>query len=107
MAFSAIGAAALIGTTIFQGQRQKKQERKALRRQDVAQQQATTAAAGEQRRSEGERRRLNRRGPDLGSILGGQRRAGQGGAAGTLLTGAGGVGRGQLTLGGGGSLLGG
>ena len=107
MAFSAIGAAALIGTSIFQGQKQKRVEKRGLRRQEAAQRQATTRAAGEQRRSEQETRRRNRRGPNTQSILGGQQSAAQGGPAGTLLTGPGGVGRGSLTLGGGGSLLGG
>ena len=107
MAFSAIGAAALIGTSIFEGQQQKKQQRGAIRRQDAAQRQATQAAAGEQRRSEAERRRLNRKRPQIESLLGQAQRASAGGAAGTLLTGPSGVQRGNLTLGGGGSLLGG
>ncbi len=105
MGFVATGAA-LAGASIFQGQKEKREGRRALRRQEAAQRQATQRAAGEQRRGEQERRRANRRGPELGSLLGSQQRAGSGGAGGTLLTGPGGVSRGNLTLGGG-SLLGG
>jgi hypothetical protein len=105
MGFVATGAV-LAGVSAFQGQKQKSAEKKALRRQEAAQREATNRAAGEQRRGEQERRRANRRGPELGSLLGSQQRAGGGGAAGTLLTGPSGVGRGNLTLGGG-SLLGG
>ncbi len=107
MAFSAIGAAALIGTSVFQGQQQKEEERRGLRRQEAAERQATQRAAGEQRRSEADQRRLNRRGPRTDTLLGRSQRAAAGGPAGTLLTGPGGVSRGSLTLGGGGSLLGG
>ncbi len=106
MAFAAAGAA-LIGGTIAQGQREKHQQRRSLRRQEAAQRQAEQAALGEQRRSEQERRRQNRRQPDLGGLLTGQQRASRGGPAGTLRPGAGGVSRDRLTLGGGGTLLGG
>ncbi len=106
MAFAALGAA-LIGGTVAQGQRQKQTERRSLRRQSAAQRQAEQAAIGEQRRSEQERRRLNRRRPEVDSLLTGQQRASRGGAASTLLTGPAGVNPGRLSLGGGGSLLGG
>lgn len=108
MAFTAVAAVGL-GLSIFQGQKEKSSQKQAIRRQDKAQRQATVAAAGEQRRSEADQRRLNRRGPNRDTLLQGARRGAAGGAAGTLLTGAGGVSSGELTLGGGGrgSLLGG
>ncbi len=92
-------AAAVGGASVYQGQMQKRSQRRALRSQEAAQDQALAAAASEQRRTEMEQRKLNRRQPDLGTILAGQRARGRRGAASTLLTGATGVGRGSMTLG--------
>ena len=107
MAVSTVAGIGLVAGSIFQGQRERREQRRAVRRQEAAQRQATQRAATERRRSEQEQRRLNRRRPQIPSLLGQAGRAAQGGPAGTLLTGPGGIGRGQLTLGGGGSLLGG
>lgn len=99
MAFgSALGALG-IGASIFQGQRQRQVERRARRDQQAAQQRAESRALAEERRAEEERRRLNRRRPDATSLLANQQRDGARGASGTLLTGPGGVNRGQLQLG--------
>ncbi len=106
MGFVALGAA-LIGGSVLQGQKQKKTERRAIKRQARAERTAESAAAAELRRSGAERRRLNRRQPELQGLLSGQQRAARSGPASTLLTGPGGVDPSRLALGGGGSLLGG
>ncbi len=106
MAGVALGAA-LIGGSIFEGQQQKRTQKRSLRRQEQAQRLAASRALAETGRSEQERRRLNRRQPDLGSLLADSQRGGAAGVGGTLLTGPGGVSRNRLTLGGGGTALGG
>ncbi len=106
MAGVALGTA-LIGGSIFEGQSQKRAQKRSLRRQRQAQKVAEGRALAETRRSDQERRRLNRRQPDLGALLADSQRGGVTGPGGTLLTGAGGVSRSRLTLGGGGTTLGG
>lgn len=106
MAGVALGAA-LIGGSIFEGQSKKRAQKRSVRRQEKAQRVAESRALAETRRSDQERRRLNRRQPDLGALLADSQRGGATGAGGTLLTGPGGVGRNRLTLGGGGTALGG
>jgi hypothetical protein len=60
---------------------------------------AVSRSASEQRRQEMEQRRLNRRKPNIQSILGAERRAALTGPGATTLTGSAGVGRESLTLG--------
>lgn len=106
MAGVALGAA-LIGGSIFEGQQKKRAQRRSLRRQEQATRLAESRALSETRRADQERRRLNRRQPDIGALLADSQRGGAAGVGGTLLTGAGGVARNRLTLGGGGTALGG
>jgi len=88
------------------GREQKKAQERALGAQQDAQRQATARAEAEQRRQDMERRRLNRKKPDIGALVSEERRSALTGAGSTLLTGASGVGSSRLTLGSA-SLLGG
>ncbi len=98
MAFAALGGL-LVGGSVYQGEAGRKQQKKALRSQEQAQARSEARALSQQRRSEQEQRRLNRKQPDLFSILGREREAALQGPGSTLLTGARGVGKGKLTLG--------
>ena len=91
-----LAGAGAVGGSIFQGQQQKQAARRSIRAQERAQDEATSRAAAEVRRQSLAERRLNRRKPDITSLLSAERRSGLGE---TSLTGAGGVGRGSLTLG--------
>ena len=105
-------AAAIIATAVIstaatlRGQTlQGRAQRASLRQQESAQADVERRAGSEQRRAELESRALRRRRVDPFSLLGRERELSRRGAAGTLLSGAGGVARGGLTLGQG-SLLG-
>jgi len=81
----ALGGAS-IGGSIIQGEQARKDQSRALRSQQEANRLATSRAAAEQRRTEQEQRRVNRKSPDITSLLDTERAAGRGGAASTLLT---------------------
>lgn len=90
--------AATVGTSVYQGEQAKKGQKAAMRTQLGAQKKAESMALSEQRRAEQESRRLNRREPDISTLLGRERQASKRGAGSTLLTGPGG-GSTQRTLG--------
>lgn len=81
----ALGGAS-IGGSLLEGERARKQQKRALGAQQEANRLATSRAASEQRRTEMEQRRLNRKGPNIGSLLDTERSQSAGGAASTLLT---------------------
>ena len=95
---AAVAAVLSVGLGVQQGQQSKQAQRRSLRLKQSGQEEAERRAIGEQRRSEQDQRRLNRKRPNLQSLLAGERGGSRGGAASTLLTGARGGGR-QLTLG--------
>ena len=99
--------AATVATSVGTGISARQGQKQSLRRQKHAQESATSRAMAEAKRTEQERKRLNRKRPDIGSLLAEEQKAATKGAGGTLLTGPGGVGRNNLTLGGGRSYLGG
>ena len=89
----------LVGGVVHQGEQQKEAAKKAERSQATAQRLATSRAAAELRTQDQERRRLNRRKPNVAGLLAEERRSSLTGAGATTLTGASGVGRERLTLG--------
>lgn len=88
-----------IGAGIVQGERAKSAQKEAIRRQDAAQREATNRATAEQRRQEMERRRLNKKTPNVAGILKREQGASTSGVGSTVLTGAAGVSPGRLMLG--------
>jgi len=99
LGLTAAAAAASVGASAYQGHQQRKQARGAALQQMEAQRLATSRAAAEARRQEQQNRELNRKGPNLGSLLGAERRRGSSGPGATTLTGAAGVSAERLTLG--------
>lgn len=95
---AAAGVAAVTGG-IIQGQRQKSAAKRSERQQEEAQRLATSRAAAELRTQDQERRRLNKRKPNISGLLAEERKAGLSGVGATTLTGAAGVGRESLSLG--------
>lgn len=94
----AAGVAAITGS-IVQGQRQKAAAKKSERQQEEAQRLATSRAAAELRAQEQNRRRLDKRKPNVAGLLASERQRSLTGAGSTTLTGSTGVGRENLTLG--------
>ena len=92
------GGAAVVGS-IVQGQQQKSAQKRGERAQENAQRLATSRAAAEIRAQESDRRRLNKRKPNVAGLLAEERKSALSGAGATTLTGASGVGRERLTLG--------
>jgi len=88
-----IVAAASLGASVYQAEEAKKGQKASLRQQKSAQAQALARAQSESRRSELERRRLNRKRPDLGTLLTAEMDRARTGPASTLLTSARGAGR--------------
>lgn len=88
-----------LGIAVAQGEAQMRAQKRAARRTAEAQRLATSRAAAEQRRQEMEQRRLNRRKPNVMSLLGKEQNAAATGPGATLLTGSAGVPRDRLTLG--------
>lgn len=95
-AYATVGA---LSASVYQGQQQKQAQRRAMRAQEASQARAESRAASEMRRQEMERRRLNKRKPDISALLGAERDKANTGAGSTTLTSFGGVGRNKLTLG--------
>lgn len=98
-AISALASVALVGGSVFQGQQQKQAARRSARAQEAAQREATSQAAAEVRRQGISERKLNRRRPNVLSLLSAERRSALTGPGATALTGSTGVGRGQFMLG--------
>lgn len=85
LAGAAFGTA-LLAEPIYSGQQQLRSQRRALRAQSSAQQRAEAQASAELRREEDERRRLNRRMPDVAALLSAEATSRRGSAS-TLLGG--------------------
>ena len=99
---AAIGSAAVgagsLAYGIVNGQQQQDAQQAALKKQNTAQQTATGAALSNERQSAVAQGAANQKTPDITSIL--RRAASTGsGLSSTMLTGAGGVGSGDLNLG--------
>lgn len=75
-----------MGSSIYQGQKAAQGQRRALRQQKDVQARAEVRAISEQRTSEQRQRSLNRRQPDLTSLLGAEEELARRGPASTLLT---------------------
>ena len=101
MAVPIIAAVIGAGAAITAGERQGQQAKKSRNQQADAQERARSASVREQKRAEEEQRRANRRTPDVASLLGAAQRDAQAGAGSTLLSGAQGIRRNNLLLGGG------
>jgi len=102
MGFSiATVAAAVIaaGATVYTGEVQKKAMTKQLRQKKKASEEQAAAASSAQKLAAQEAAKANQKKPDVSTILGAEEAAGSTGPASTLLTGAGGVGKGSLLLG--------
>jgi len=65
----AVAAVAALGTSVYQGEQQRKQQKNALRAQEQAQREATNQAMSQQRMSEEAMRKANRKTPDVNQIL--------------------------------------
>jgi len=89
----------LPGLSVAQGQQAAREQKRALTRQEEAQRQALRAAASQQRRSEMEFRRVNRKVPDVGSLLAGEAASSRQGPGSTMLTGFPGIDPQRLLLG--------
>lgn len=88
-----IAASAILGagTSIYQGEQQKKQAKKS-RRQNAAR------AEEEATRQDREYNRLNKRNPNVGQALANNTNAAKSGVGSTMLTGPGGIGSNALNL---------
>ena len=98
MALAATVGIAMAGSSVYQGQQQKKAQKRALLAQEQAQDEASATAAAAQRRSEMEQRRAGKT-PDVGSLLGTERQAALRGPGSTMLTGSTGIESSKLKLG--------
>lgn len=99
---AAISAAAAVGSTVYgvvSGQQQNANQKKALAQQNAAQKTAEAQTLSNQRRSEVAQNAVNRQTPDIAAILSRAAGVAKGGIGSTMLTGAGGVDAGSLTLG--------
>ncbi len=90
---------AAVGGSVQQGLESRQQQRRGLRAQESAQRTATSRAAAESRRSGREQRRLNRKRPNLSSLLGREQQSALRGPGATTLTGSAGVNQGRISLG--------
>lgn len=93
-------AAAGVGTSVYEANKQAEQQKKALQQQQQAQTQAEQQALDQQRRSEQATNAANEKTPDLSAILARAATSGASGVNSTMLTGPGGVSTGGLNLGG-------
>ena len=90
-AVAAVAGIIAIGTSIYQGEKQKDAQKRAMRAQEAANRESLSQAAAQQRQDEMEARQRNRMQPEIDAILAGERaRAMMGGSA-TSLTGPGGA----------------
>ena len=83
----AVGGAA-IGGSVIQAQEQRRAQKRALESQEREQRLAVSRAAAEQRRQGEEQRRVNRRRPNVASLLSSERRGELSGPGATVLAGA-------------------
>ena len=108
MAVTAIIASTVVGvgTSIYQGQQQKKQQKKQLEQQKQFNEEAKTRAKEAADRQDIETNKANRKRADVSAIQSREEQSALSGPAGTMLTGTQGVNPDDLTLGGN-TLLGG
>ena len=108
MAVTAIIASTVVGvgTSIYQGQQQKKAQKKQLEQQRKFNEEAKATAKEAQDRADVEQNKANQRRADVSAIRSQGEQAALTGPAGTMLTGNQGVNPNDLTLGGN-TLLGG
>ncbi len=90
---------AILGGSIYQGLQQRRAQRRGERAQEAAQEVATRRAAAEVRRARDQERSLNRKKPNVLSLLNREKTAALTGPGSTLLTGASGINRSNLLLG--------
>tara|TARA_R100000808_G_scaffold5348_1_gene16354 strand:- start:101 stop:397 length:297 start_codon:yes stop_codon:yes gene_type:complete len=90
------------GSAAHTGEQQAKSQRRGIRAQKAAQESAIAKAVGERKLGDMEEAKLNKRKPDISTLLGRERKLK--GPASTMLTGPGGASKGLL---GGKSMLGG
>lgn len=102
---AAVGVGGLVMSGI-QGSKQADAQEAALKKQNQAQGEAKAAALSTQRKADLANNEDNQKTPDIASILAKAAQAGKVGLGSTMLTGAGGVNPGSLSLGGGSTLLG-
>lgn len=91
LAVAGILGSAMVGSSVYQGQEQKKAQKRALKEQRKAQEEATTMQQRQQRQSEEAMARANMQEPDVVARMRAAQEASQQGAASTMLTGSGGV----------------
>lgn len=89
-----------LGASIHQGYEAREARQESMRRQQKAQAEATTRAISERVRGEQEKRRVNRKKPDVQTLLGNERAESGRGTGATLLTGPTGVQPNNTLLGG-------
>lgn len=89
----------VIGGSIYQGLQQRRAQRRGERAQAAAQDVATRRAAAEVRRARDKERSLNRKKPNVLSLLNREKEAALTGPGSTLLTGSTGINRSNLLLG--------
>ena len=82
-----IAAVAALGSSVYQGEQQRKEQKEALRSQERGMREASDRAQQQQRMSEGAMNKANRKKPDVNQILRDQGIVG----ASTMLTGPMGV----------------
>ena len=82
-------AAATIGSTIYQGEQQKRGQKRALASQEKAQRQSLLSSIAEEKRAGQAERQANKRKPDVTAILFRERAAARAGAGSTILAGRG------------------
>jgi 4-diphosphocytidyl-2C-methyl-D-erythritol kinase len=92
------------GTSIYQGEQQRKAQKKSLRSQKMAQAESQARASSTAKQSLMAEAKANRKKPNIATLLGRERMAANRGPGSTMMTGTGGA-RGTM-LGGGSSLMG-